>query len=55
MGVEVSPSAVRAVWVRHGLSRCHQGYRTQGRTPYKAFLDGLAALDHGKALTPSAA
>ncbi len=21
--------------------RAHQGYRTQGRTPYQAFLDGV--------------
>ncbi len=22
----------------------HQGYRTQGRTPYQAFLDGIEAM-----------
>jgi len=24
--------------------RSHQGYRTQGRTPWQAFQDGLAAM-----------
>ena len=28
----------------YNRSRCHQGYRTKGRTPYQAFLDGRALL-----------
>jgi hypothetical protein len=32
----------------------HQGYRTQGRTPYQAFLDG-AAQTNGKDANPEAA
>ncbi|HKV45401.1 MAG TPA: IS481 family transposase, partial [bacterium] len=28
----------------YNRERPHQGYRTQGRTPYQAFLDGMAAL-----------
>jgi len=28
----------------YNRERPHQGYRTQGRTPYQAFLDGVAAL-----------
>jgi len=26
----------------YNRERAHQGYRTLGRTPYQAFLDGLA-------------
>lgn len=29
-------------------SRCHQGYRTKGRTPYQAFLYGRALLAQGR-------
>jgi transposase len=28
----------------YNRERAHQGYRTQGRTPYQAFLDGVALL-----------
>jgi len=28
----------------YNRERAHQGYRTQGRTPYQAFLDGIAAM-----------
>lgn len=30
--------------VFYNRQRAHQGYRTQGRTPYQAFLDGIAAM-----------
>jgi hypothetical protein len=30
----------------YNRERAHQGYRTQGRTPYQTFLDGIAALRH---------
>ncbi len=28
----------------YNRQRAHQGYRTRGRTPYQAFVDGIAAL-----------
>jgi len=28
----------------YNRERAHQGYRTQGRTPYQAFLDGIEAM-----------
>jgi len=28
----------------YNRERAHHGYRTQGRTPYQAFVDGLAAM-----------
>ena len=28
----------------YNRQRAHQGYRTQGRTPFQAFLDGIGAL-----------
>lgn len=31
----------------YNRDRAHRGYRTQGRTPYQAFLDGRAALVDG--------
>ncbi len=33
---------------------CRQGYRTQGRTPYQAFLDGVEAMNETE-LKPKAA
>ena len=32
--------------------RAHQGYRTQGRTPYQAFLDGLGLAGYKPAALP---
>ncbi len=29
---------------RYNEERSHQGYRTQGRTPWQAFHDGVAAM-----------
>ena len=31
----------------YNRERAHQGYRTQGRTPYQAFVDGKAAAAEG--------
>ncbi len=28
----------------YNRERAHQGYRTKGRTPYQAFMDGVAAM-----------
>ncbi len=28
----------------YNRERAHQGYRTKGRTPYQAFLEGIAGL-----------
>ena len=28
----------------YNRERAHQGYRTRGRTPHQAFLDGIAAM-----------
>jgi len=28
----------------YNRERTHQGYRTQGRMPYQAFLDGIEAM-----------
>ena len=28
----------------YNRERAYQGYRTQGRTPYQAFLDGIEAM-----------
>ena len=30
-----------ATWTSYNRERAHQGYRTQGRTSYQAFLDGV--------------
>jgi transposase len=38
----------------YNRERAHQGYRTQGRTPYQAFLDGAAQVN-GKEVNPEAA
>lgn len=38
----------------YNRERPHQGYRTQGRTPYQTFLDGVAALRREE-VTPEAA
>lgn len=39
----------------YNRERAHQGYRTQGRTPYQAFLDGLAEMSRKEVETPEAA
>ena len=31
----------------YNRERAHQGYRTQGRTPYQAFLDGVKKMEEG--------
>jgi transposase InsO family protein len=37
-------------WLRfYNEERSHQGYRTQGRTPWQAFQDGLAAMTQPQA------
>ena len=37
-------------WLRfYNEERSHQGYRTQGRTPWQAFQDGLAAMSQPQA------
>lgn len=28
----------------YNRERAHQGYRTQGRTPYQTFVDGIGAM-----------
>ena len=33
----------------YNRERAHQGYRTQGRTPYQAFLDGMKLMSKGAA------
>jgi hypothetical protein len=33
----------------YNRERAHRGYRTQGRTPYQAFLEGLNLRSHGEA------
>lgn len=38
----------------YNRERAHQGYRTKGRTPYQAFLDGVAEKRHEE-VTPEAA
>ena len=38
----------------YNRERAHQGYRTQGRTPYQAFLDGIEAMRREE-VTPEAA
>ena len=38
----------------YNRERSHQGYRTKGRTPYQAFLDGAAAVRETE-VTPEAA
>jgi hypothetical protein len=38
----------------YNRERPHQGYRTQGRTPYQAFLDSVAALPREE-VTPQVA
>lgn len=32
----------------YNRDRSHQGYRTKGRTPYQAFLDGIVAKELGQ-------
>ena len=39
----------------YNRQRAHQGYRTQGRTPYQAFLDGVAAMRAETEGAPAAA
>ncbi len=34
----------------YNRERAHQGYRTQGRTPYQAFLDGVNLITLVEAL-----
>ena len=36
----------------YNRQRAHQGYRTQGRTPYQAFLDGVNQLSIATAPEP---
>jgi hypothetical protein len=38
----------------YNRERAHQGYRTKGRTPYQAFLDGIEAM-RGTEVNPEAA
>jgi hypothetical protein len=38
----------------YNRERAHQGYRTKGRTPYQAFLDGIEAMRKTE-VTPEAA
>jgi hypothetical protein len=38
----------------YNRERAHQGYRTQGRTPYQAFLDGITPAQ-GTEVNPEAA
>jgi hypothetical protein len=38
----------------YNRERTHHGYRTQGRTPYQAFLDGTTLLSR-KEVNPEAA
>jgi len=38
----------------YNRERAHQGYRTKGRTPYKTFLDGIAAMQEQE-VNPEAA
>jgi hypothetical protein len=33
----------------YNRERAHRGYRTQGRTPYQAFLEGLVLRPHCEA------
>jgi hypothetical protein len=33
----------------YNCERAHRGYRTQGRTPYQAFLEGLNLRPHREA------
>ena len=35
--------------VFYNTGRSHQGYRTQGRTPWQAFQDGVAAMSQPQA------
>lgn len=39
----------------YNRERAHQGYRTQGRTPYQAFVDGIEAMRREKEVKPEAA
>jgi len=32
----------------YNRERAHQGYRTQGRTPYQAFCDGVKTMEEVK-------
>ena len=37
-------------WLRfYNEEHSHQGYRTQGRTPWQAFQDGVAAMNQPQA------
>jgi len=39
----------------YNRERAHQGYRTKGRTPYQAFVDGVAAMQQPEEVEPEAA
>lgn len=39
----------------YNRERAHQGYRTKGRTPYQAFVDGVAAMQQTEEVEPEAA
>ena len=39
----------------YNRERAHQGYRTQGRTPCRAFVDGIEAMRREKEVKPEAA
>jgi len=39
----------------YNRERPHQGYRTQGRTPYQALMDGVTVLRREKEVTPEKA
>ena len=39
----------------YNRERAHQGYRTKGRTPYQAFLDGVATMHAEQEGAPEAA
>ena len=38
----------------YNRQRSHQGYRTKGRTPYQAFLDGVESMNETE-VNPEAA
>ena len=39
----------------YNRERAHQGYRTKGRTPYQAFIDGVAEMQKPEEVEPEAA
>ena len=39
----------------YNRERAHQGYRTKGRTPYQAFVDGVAEMQKPEEVEPEAA